>query len=126
MNRAALFLFFVLFSVSAFAFDTLGSVYGGGTTVCQQSSVDSTNANPITVPKSGLYEVRGYVSNTDFTGVAIKCLQGSSSVTVNGVNGWKVAAGASVVRFFGGGKLTISCQTGSSAGYYDVCYQDQD
>ena len=116
-------LLFVLFPFLASA-EVLETVYSSTTVACQQSAVASTGTNTITVTKNGYYEIKGYVSNTDFSGLAIKCLQGGTTVTVNSVNGFKIPAGDSEIRLFAGGSRSISCQTGSGSGYYDVCLMD--
>lgn len=113
-----------LFPFVASAIDTIGSVYSSGTTVCSSSAVETTGTNRITVTNSGYYEIFAYTAADDYAGVAVKCLQGDATVTVDSVNGWKVAAGASKIRYFGGGSKSISCQTPTGSGFYDVCFQD--
>jgi hypothetical protein len=116
------FLGVLMLTSTAFAAEwTLVHSYGSHNAVCTQTAVGSTNANRATMTTPGLYEVYGYTSSTDFTGVAIKCLQGGASVTVNAVEGTKIPAGAHVQWRFDAGSLSISCQTGSGSGFYDVC-----
>lgn len=100
----------------------LNQAYASHPTVCTATAVDSTNANqvgPLTAGKS--YLIYGYVSATDFTGVAIKCLQGNSSVTVNAKAGVKFTAGEKQIWYITNDYKYISCQTGSGTGFYDVC-----
>ena len=115
----------LLFSAPALAQQSVekifNGVYGRHTSACTQQTVASTGTNIITVSTHGLYEIYAYVSSTDFTGIAIKCLQGDSTVTVAGVEGTKIPANAHVYWRFGPGYYTISCQTGSETGVYDVC-----
>jgi len=123
MKKLVLTMLVVLFPLAASAIDTLASVYSSATTVCTQSAVSTTGANLITVTKPGYYEIMGYVL-ADYTGLAMKCLQGGATVTVNAVNGWKMPSGSSKIRYFGGSSMSISCQTPTGSGYYDVCYLD--
>jgi hypothetical protein len=113
----------LLVATGAFAAsdDTIKAVYGPHVSECTTTAVASTNANlsgPFTAGK--LYLIYGYTSATDFTGIGIKCLQGTSAVTVASKNGVKIPAGGTGWYFYGTG-LYLSCQTGTGSGYYDVC-----
>ena len=102
-----------------------GSVYGAHTSECTSTTMDATNANvagPFVAGK--LYMIYGYTSSVDFTGVAMKCIQGPVSVTVNAKEGMKFTAGEKQIWIFKTNQTYISCQTGSLTGVYDVCKQD--
>lgn len=127
MKKLLVFLVLLTFG-NAFAVSdlTLRKSYGAHTTACTATAVASTNDNrsgpyPV-VNGSGLYLVYGYTSANDFTGVAIKCLQGDSSVTVDSVEGVKISSGEKQIWTFSNNY--ISCQTGSGSGYYDVCLME--
>ena len=104
---------------------TLAKVYGSHLTACTATAVDSTNPNrvgPLTAGAS--YMIYGYTSASDFTGVAIKCLQGTVAVTVEAAEGVKMAGGEKQIWLVQGANTYISCQTGSGSGYYDVCMME--
>lgn len=102
---------------------TIDKVYSGHSTVCTATAVATTGTNRVGPLSSGYYQIYGYVSATDFSGLAIKCLMGDSSVTVNSVNGIKLSSGEKQIWYVGAGTY-ISCQTGTGTGFYDVCKQD--
>lgn len=66
------------------------------------------------------YVIYGY-NTADFSGLAIKCIQGTSTVDVTGQQGKKIFAGTQEVWLIQGGNTAISCQTATGSGVYDVC-----
>ena len=116
--------FLLLFSTHVLADDSvIAKVYGSHTAACIQTAVAATGANSMTVTKPGVYEIYGYTSGTDFSGITINCIQGNAGTSVAGIVGTKIPADAHVYwKFSSGASLTISCQTGSGSGYYDVCF----
>jgi hypothetical protein len=103
----------------------LTQVYGSFTTACTQTAVSTAGANRVTglTPKRR-YVVYAYVSSGSFSGIAMKCIQGSGTIDVTGVNGKKIYAGQQEIWFVQGGNTAISCQTDTGSGVYDVCSLD--
>lgn len=99
----------------------LTDIYSAHTAVCTATALAATGHNRSGPYTGGLYLVYGYTSATDFTGAAMKCLQGTSAVTVNAVEGVKFTVGEKQQWIFKGDNTYISCQTGSGTGVYDVC-----
>lgn len=101
---------------------TIDQIYGAFTTACTQTAVTSTGANrTVALMANRRYVIYGYTSSSDFTGIAIKCLQGGSDVTVAGAEGKKIPAGSQDIWWIPASATYISCQTGSGSGFYDVC-----
>jgi hypothetical protein len=109
--------------VLAWSDDVLVKVYGAHKTACTATAVAATGDNKAGPFSTGYYMVYAYTSSTDFTGVAMKCIQGGSSITVDSVEGVKFAAGEKQIWEFKSGANYISCQTGSGSAVYDVCIQ---
>ena len=120
----------ILFATTAFGQyastdKILSKAYSSHTQVCTATGVDASNANVAGPFTEGWYEIYGFTSATDFTGVGIECLQGATNaVTVASKNGTQIPAGSHVIWYFRSVSDYISCQTGSGTGFYHVCPLD--
>lgn len=122
MKSLIMFLVVFLFCGSLGA-ATIDKVYMGHSSVCTATAVASTGTNTSGPFSAGHYQIYGYVSATDFTGLGIKCLVGAAAVTVDSKAGIKLSVGEKQIWYLPINSY-LSCQTGTGSGFYDVCKQD--